>query len=139
MSEFIPDLFDGLPEVSEGDPDVSILSGIRKVIQRLNQELSFVRELASVSKNVEAIEQKLTEVKATTYEVEKQQVDLLNRARQSELKHEENESVLKSFSDRVTTVEAGAWQTGGKKFDKDDGFLLECAMEAVVRNLLNAL
>ena len=101
MSEFIPDLFDGLPEVSEGDPDVSILSGIRKVIQRLNQELSFVRELASVSKNVEAIEQKLTEVKATTYEVEKQQVDLLNRARQSELKHEENESVLKSFSDRV--------------------------------------
>ena len=26
-----------------------------------------------------------------------------------------------------------------KKFDKDDGFLLECAMETVVRDQLNAL
>ena len=30
MSEFIPDLFDGLPEVPEGDPDTTMLSGLSR-------------------------------------------------------------------------------------------------------------
>ena len=120
MSEFIPNLFDGLPEVPEGDPDTTMLSGLRRVIQKLNEELSFVRGLAGATRNIEAIEQKITEVKATTYEIEKQQVGIVNGARLSELKLEESDAAMKSFGERVTTVESGAWQTGRGRQEKDD-------------------
>ena len=94
---------------------------MRRVIGRLNQELSFIRDPAGASKNIEVIEQKISEMAATTDAVAKQQVEIINGARQSELKLEEHEAVLKSVGDRVTNVEAGAWQTGGKgRFDKDD-------------------
>ena len=69
-ADFIVDLFDGLLEVSEDaippEVDGSAVNGLRRLIQRLNQELSFVRDLAGATKNIEAIAQKISEMAATT-------------------------------------------------------------------------
>ena len=55
MSSFVPDLFDGLPEVSEADLEGDAVRGLRSAVQRLNDELAFVRELAGAKTIIDAI------------------------------------------------------------------------------------
>ena len=121
MHGFIDDLLEGLPAVPSGDPDSTMLHGLREALDRLNGELEFIRNLANASTQIDALEKTIADMRETTDKVEAMQASTITKMEGCTLKAEEQESVIKSIGGRMTVVESGAWQASARPSGKGAG------------------
>ena len=108
---FITDLLDGLPNMDAGDVDNTMRQQIRNVIGKLNEELAFVRDLARARSEIDALEKKIAVLELSNFSLEEWQATTNTKLSEASLKAKADEADRKSLGERMTVVEAGAWQS----------------------------
>ena len=112
---FITDLLADLPVPDEsevGNAHIhSMLTGLQKAVKRVNEELEFIKSLKVARSEIDEIERKLAVVEMNHVGLEEWQAGTNTKLSEIALKSEAEEAERKSVAERLTVVEAGAWQS----------------------------